>query len=88
MYSLTNWDVSDDSEHIFCSRKGSSFGKRGEASVVEIYSFRKLARMRAVTFGFGNGHHLRNTQFIRPLRIQGPVYIGIVNPFSLLLRRV
>ena len=77
MYSLTSGVVSDDSEHIFYSRKGSSFGKRGEASVVEAYSIRNLARMRAVTFGFGDGHHLRNTQLIRPLRIQGPVYIGI-----------
>lgn len=77
MYSLTNGVVSDDSEHIFYSRKGSSFGKRGESSVVEAYSIRNLARMRAVTFGFGDGHHLRNTQLIRPLRNQGPVYIGI-----------
>jgi hypothetical protein len=77
MYSLTNGAVSDDSEHIFYSRKGSSFGKRGEASVVEIYSIRNLDRMRAVTFGFGDGYHLRNTQLIRPLRIQGSVYIGI-----------
>jgi hypothetical protein len=77
MYSLTSGVVSDDSEHIFYSLEGSSFGKSGEASVVEAYSIRNLARMRAVTFGFGDGYYIRKTQLIRSLRIQGPIYIGI-----------
>ncbi|KAH8802938.1 hypothetical protein F5884DRAFT_803753 [Xylogone sp. PMI_703] len=76
-YSMTSGMVSDDSEHIFYSRRGSGFGKRGESKIVEAYSIRNLARVRAVTFAFGDGHHLRNTGLIRPLRIQGPLYIGI-----------
>jgi len=77
MYSLSSGTLSEDSENIFYSRSGSKFGKGGEAKVVEAYSIRNLALVKAVTFGFGDGRHLRNTRLIRPLQIRGPVYVAI-----------
>ncbi|KAK6499550.1 hypothetical protein TWF506_004179 [Arthrobotrys conoides] len=76
-YSFLAGSLSDDSEHIFYTRSGTAFGKRGQAQVVEVYSIRHLACVKAVTFAFGDGHHMRNTQLIRPLRVKGSVYLAI-----------
>ena len=69
--------LSEDSEYLFYSTHGSRFGRNGQAEVVEAYSIRHLARMRAHTFGFGDGYHLRNTNLISPLRFEGAIYMTI-----------
>ncbi|KAF2471322.1 uncharacterized protein BDR25DRAFT_368132 [Lindgomyces ingoldianus] len=76
-YSTPNGSLSEDSEYLFYTRDGTPWGKSGEAKVVEAYSIRHLARMRAVTFAFGDGQHLRNTCLHRPLRVRGTIYMGI-----------
>ena len=76
-YSSSTGKLSNDSEYIFYTRSGSSFGRNGEAKVVEVYSIRHLARVKAVTFGFGDGRHLRNTQLLSQLRVDGPVFMAI-----------
>ena len=76
-YSLTSGSVSDDSEYIFYTRSGKKFGRGGEAKAVEAFSIRTLARLKAVTFSFGDGRHMRNTHLLRPLRLGGPVHLGV-----------
>ena len=76
-YSSSAGKLSDDSEYIFYVRSGISFGRNGEAKVVEVYSIRHLACVKALTFGFGDGRHLRNTQLLPQLRVDGPIYMAI-----------
>ena len=76
-YSSSTGQLSEDSEYLFYTRSGAAFGKNGEAKVVEAYSIRHLARVRAVTFGFGDGRHLRNTRLLPQLRVRGPIYMAI-----------
>ncbi|OCK78347.1 hypothetical protein K432DRAFT_394863 [Lepidopterella palustris CBS 459.81] len=76
-YSSHSGMLSADSEHLCYTRSGSAFGKGGEAKVVEVYSIRHLARVRAVTIAFGDGRHLRNTRLIKELRAQGTIYMAI-----------
>ena len=76
-YLTSSGDMSDDSEYIFYSRRGNKFGSGGEAKAVEAFSVRNLARLKAVTFAFGDGHHLRNVRLLRPLQLRGPVYMAV-----------
>jgi hypothetical protein len=69
--------LSGDSEYIFYTRSGTAFGKNGEAKVVEVHPIRHLGRVRAVTFGFGDGRHLRNTQLLGQLWAHGTIYMAI-----------
>jgi hypothetical protein len=74
--SFKKGQVSEDSEHIFYTRTGSQFGRNGEAKVVEAYSIRHLAKVRALTFGFGDGRNFKNTQLLPQLRAQGTIYMA------------
>jgi hypothetical protein len=76
-YSVYSGAVSDDSEHIFYTRSGSPFGSGGQAKAVEAFSLRNLARLKAVTFSFGDGHLMRNARLLQPLSLQGPVYMAV-----------
>lgn len=49
-YVSSPGQLSEDSEYLFYTRAGSGFGRNGQAEVVEAYSVRHLARMRATTF--------------------------------------
>ena len=76
-YSSSTGKISNDGEYIFYTRSGKSFGRNGEAKVVEVYSIRHLARVKALTFGFGDGRHLRNAQLLPQLRLDGPIFMAI-----------
>jgi hypothetical protein len=80
--SLSQGQLSEVSEYLFYTRSGTAFGKNGEAKVVEAYSIRHLARLRAVTFGFGESRYLRNTRLLPQLRARGPIYMAIETPGS------
>lgn len=75
--SIFAGQLSDDSECLFYTRSGTAFGRGGQAKVVEIYSIRHLARIKAFTFGFGDGRKIRNTWLLSHLRVKGPIYMAI-----------
>jgi hypothetical protein len=76
-YLLDAGMLSEDSEYLFYTRSGTAFGNNGEARVVEAYSIRHLARIKAETFGFGDGYHIRNGHLLRNLSVSGPIYLAI-----------
>ena len=69
--------LSQDSEHILYTRSATPFGKHGEAQTVEAYSIRHLALGYAVTFGFGDGYHLRNVYLLSPPRTHSTMFMAI-----------
>jgi hypothetical protein len=77
IYSSSVGLLSEDSECLLYTRGGSTFGHHGEARVVEAYSIRHLARVRAETFGFGDGRNLRNGHLLRQFRVADPMYLAI-----------
>ncbi|KAL9608475.1 MAG: hypothetical protein Q9167_006695 [Letrouitia subvulpina] len=76
-YSPSAGKLSEDSEHIFYTRRGSKFGKTGQAEIVEVYSIRHLARVNTLTFGFGDRCYIRNIRLLPQLRARGPIYMAI-----------
>ena len=62
---------------FFYTRSGTAFGRNGQAEVVEIFSIRHLALVRALTFGFGDGRNIRNPQLLPQLRTHGTIYMQI-----------
>jgi hypothetical protein len=59
-YSYSTGEMSEDGEHLFYTGRGNKFGGGGEGKVVEVYSMRNLVKLKAMTFSYGDGRHLRN----------------------------
>ena len=71
--SLSKLFVCDD-ERIFITRRGSRFGRGGQAEIVDVYSTRTWKYSRSWTFGFGGGEHNQNFAIIPHPAIGKPIF--------------
>ena len=76
-YLSPRGQLSEDSEYLFYIGEERGFAGNRQTKVVEAYSIRHLARMRATTFRFGDGRYHRNTQLLSHLHIARPVHMVI-----------
>ncbi|KAH6896515.1 hypothetical protein B0T10DRAFT_543992 [Thelonectria olida] len=80
MQDSYSWDkgaLSDDSEYLFYTRSGNTFGSSRHATAVEAFSIRDLARVKAVTFQFGGRNRVGSGRLLGQLDVNGPVYLGV-----------